>query len=472
MSSNSDLPNAGKVHIAIYDFSILPYALGDVLTWNVKQCVKTKEAGLEKMDVYVCADEKSPVCFHQDKYISSENFQLHLFELLPAFYTNPFLRNIYIYHDRTEFGKALSSLCHNDENCARIITKYQNDLEQSHLHEAFERIGREEFMGHHDLNAHYASHQEIPKLVAPKGCLQDVQEVRSRIGGDRLLVLTHFRCRNRDQSLGTPEIHRDSNVNAWYEFIKGAQDDFPEVLFILLGKVQEKPIHLLNLNNVIIPRMLGYNLGHELAFFRVADSFMGSSSGFAAMANFTDIPYVITKMNDKACSNYGIKTGVSRLPFAGENQTLNYEEESLLMLQAQLRKLYHPSKGKSSKIVNDTFRDIETAAYYRISCQWLRDMTSYSWDKVQEARKLCEGGNPEGALSILNKIVQEDRFVMDNTPVFHFIRAMCFYQLKRYADAREAALQEIRNNPLSPILGHIKNFLKNMDILERQGAKS
>lgn len=43
---------------AIYDFELFPFALGDVLTWNVRTAMRCKELGRKKVDIYLCADER------------------------------------------------------------------------------------------------------------------------------------------------------------------------------------------------------------------------------------------------------------------------------------------------------------------------------------------------------------------------------------------------------------------------------
>ena len=57
--------------------------------------------------------------------------------------------------------------------------------------------------------------------------------------------------------------------------------------FVVVGRLQEKPLELLRLPNVISLRTLGLGLGHELTLMLRCDLFIGTSSGFAAMANFS-----------------------------------------------------------------------------------------------------------------------------------------------------------------------------------------
>jgi hypothetical protein len=38
---------------AIYDFELFPFALGDVLTWNVRTAMRCKELGCKKVDSHL-----------------------------------------------------------------------------------------------------------------------------------------------------------------------------------------------------------------------------------------------------------------------------------------------------------------------------------------------------------------------------------------------------------------------------------
>ena len=35
----------GRIYCAVYDFGLFPYALGDVLTWNVQTAIRCEELG-------------------------------------------------------------------------------------------------------------------------------------------------------------------------------------------------------------------------------------------------------------------------------------------------------------------------------------------------------------------------------------------------------------------------------------------
>jgi hypothetical protein len=77
-----------------------------------------------------------------------------------------------------------------------------------------------------------------------------------------------------------------------------------------------------------VPRVLGLGLGHELALVHRADLFMGTSSGFSAMATFCNIPYVITKIEHLFAHYADVRAGDRHYRFGHENQILYWETET------------------------------------------------------------------------------------------------------------------------------------------------
>ncbi len=186
---------------------------------------------------------------------------------------------------------------------------------------------------HEAINEFYAKHQFIPLLKPSLGCVPDVDEMIARKFKGKILVPFHLRLRRLDVGYGGDHSYaRDSNFLEWYHFLREAAVKHPEVQFIALGRLQEKPLELLRLPNVDSLRLYGLGLGHELTLMLKSHFFLGSSSGFAALANFSNLPYFITRMNPGSCKAYAIEEGAEKLPFANENQKLVYEEENSALL--------------------------------------------------------------------------------------------------------------------------------------------
>lgn len=368
--------------IAIYDFEFFPYALGDVLTWNIRTAMRCEEVGKALVDIYICIDERYPASIYQRGLVNPDNFELFFSELYGAFGTNPRLGNIFIFRNRESMLTQLQSVTVKDDHnleafqdylkilkhgvAGSTIDKFFGKIEnkvrtnntvrkiyrrfvpESIKEVARNTISQEHILNnyfikyiysHESINQFFAERGEIPLLKPSLGCVPDVDEIIARKFKNKKLVPFHLRLRRLDVGYGGDHSYaRDSDFLEWYDFLRAAGSKYPDVQFVALGRLQEKPLEILRLPNVSSLRIYGMGLGHELTFMLKSDLFIGSSSGFAALANFSNLPYFITKMNPGSCHAYAIPEGAEKLPFANENQKLIYAPETSALLMDLLEK--------------------------------------------------------------------------------------------------------------------------------------
>ena len=96
----------------------------------------------------------------------------------------------------------------------------------------------------------------------------------------------------------------------------------------MVGGFQEWEHRLLRRRNVFIPRAWGLRLAHELALLKIADLFMGTSSGFATFATFTDIAYAIVNVEHSFAGPAEVRLNDRHFPFAKANQVLTWQTET------------------------------------------------------------------------------------------------------------------------------------------------
>jgi len=409
-------------YCAIYDFELLPYALGDVLTWNVQTARRCEEAGRSKVDIYICHDPRQPANIYQRGLVVPENAGLFFNELFGAFGTHPLLGNTHLFSSRDELLERLRQVSAGDAVNESVLADYERVLAGREDEEALKKYFIRYIYSHEQLNAFAERHGRIPLLVASRGCEPDVQGLLSTVLAGKRIVLIHPRLRRLDAGLGGGHTHsRDSDFLEWLEFVRHAETLHPEVQFVVAGRLQEKPLELLRRPNVMSLRALGFGLGHELTLMLKADLFIGTSSGFAAMANFCELPYFITHMNAESCNAYAIKQGATKLPFAQPNQVLVYERETSEMLLRLLKEgLSLPLRGQAmAPIVRQT--DACARTFQRQRREWLQPgATTYRFflddtyvdqetaflvsPKVQEAFVQLEGGNAAQAHTIAARI--------------------------------------------------------------------
>lgn len=407
-------------YCAVYDFELLPYALGDVLTWNVQTALRCEEAGRRQVDAFICLDRRHPASIYQRNLVVAENSALYFNELFGAFNTHPALGNVHLFGSRDEMLDTLRGVARDDPVNAEAVADYERVLGCRDDEAALNTYFIKYVYSHERLNRFAARHGRIPLLTASRGCEPDVQGLIAARFADKRIVVIHPRLRRLDNGLGGTHTHyRDSDFLEWYEFLRLAGEKHPHVQFVVVGRLQEKPIELLRLPNVTSLRTLGLGLGHDLTLMLSADFFIGTSSGFAAMANFSEVPYFITKMNDASCGAYGIEPGSKRLPFAGPDQLLVYEPETSELLLALLeqglagaRRRLAPAPQRSAAI-NVTKFDQEREQWLHPAAMTSRffiddlaadqEAAFLVWPKLQQGFAALADGNHQEAMSIARR---------------------------------------------------------------------
>jgi hypothetical protein len=275
---------------------------------------------------------------------------------------------------------------------------------------------------HEGINAFFRREGRVPFLQPSLGCGPDIAGVlRRRFAGKRVVAI-HMRSRRLDIGYGGEHSYaRDSDFTAWLGFLRSAQEKHPEVQFVALGRRQEKPLELLALPNVACLRGWGLGLGHELTLLLHSDLFIGASSGFAAMAYFSETPYFITRMTPGACKAYDIEFGATRFPFGSERQGLVYEPESEALLMELLERglAGAPPARRADGPALDPAIDVGSWEWER--SRWLYPgATSYRffdddefadketafllWPRIREASRAAQEGEADRAWSLLDRI--------------------------------------------------------------------
>ncbi len=308
--------------IGIYDFSYAPYALGDVLTWQVNLMCEAYERKATHVSSILIADQYVPSNAFQ-KHITSVNYKFYLNNLLDAFLcTNP-LDSIKIFNCRYAFNDFL----------ALKTTKAAWPTFDGHLKKCLD------YSSHKKVNRFYREHGFVPELQIPLGYKDWVQQFFKDHFSQKYVVCVNIRqarLKKEPQSL-----YRDSSADVWFDFMQYIHKINQDVVFVLVGGYEEIEDRFSSLPNVIVVREIGLNLAHELAILKTSNLFMGTSSGFAAMATFSGTPYVITNYDPNAAPETEIEIGAKQYPFAKKNQILDWGTEKLETLTTLFLEIYN-----------------------------------------------------------------------------------------------------------------------------------
>ena len=317
--------------IGIYDYSY-PYAhytLGEALTWTMNLNVLAAEAGADALDVYLVINPARPSSYVQP-FINTHNYVTFLDNQFPAFLCSPLLRSFKVIRHPGTFNLFLLR--------EALRRRRMWPFFWSHLN------GKLDF-SHRRIDAFYARHRRLPWLTAPRGYGAWADRFRRTQCWDRFVVAVNVR--QSALSLTPAALYRDSPLSEWHAFMGETARRHPDVLFVVVGGYREWDRTLDRLPNVLIPRVMGFGLGHELALLHRADLFMGSSSGFSAMATFSNIPYVITKMEHMFAQYADVSVGDRHYRFGNENQILYWETETREVLLDFFEEVHERIRGGS-----------------------------------------------------------------------------------------------------------------------------
>lgn len=518
--------------IAIYDFEFFPYALGDVLTWNIRTAMRCEELGKKVADLYICLDERYPASIYQRGLVNPDNFDLFFSELYGAFGTNPRLGNIHIFRNREAMLEQLRLVTRcDDSNLAvlddylkvmkhrsnpslaskglsvlssvnrikSLIKKSANRLKHvlpKKLYDGLMSYFSQEYAlnlyfinyvySHEAINAFYDKYQSIPFLKPSLGCVPDVEEIIARKFKGKILVPFHLRLRRLDVGYGGDHSYaRDSNFLEWYHFLREASRKHPDVQFIALGRLQEKPLELLRLPNVDSLRVYGMGLGHELTFMLKSHFFIGSSSGFAALANFSELPYFITRMNIGSCKAYAIAEGATKLPFAAPNQKLIYEEEKAVLLMKLLEEGLNLVEipEKAAVVTANSQHPLDIKAwlkehakpyhYARTTCRFYQD-EAYRQEEtaylllpyLEEARKLFLDNDFQAANEVLHLLNQNFPELCEKLPFYLLLQSGLAAQI-RNASLLQSCLDKLRTLSLPDSLNFLFSQLEESTLFDQ-----
>lgn len=426
---------------AIYDFSVLPYALGDVITWSIKTAIRASRANCSTVNLFVCTDKNEPACSFQSSYINSKNYQFFFKDLDSIFQFHPLANKYEVFDDRSSFEKAIYA-CHAKEENPVIqanFLQYLKAYKSRFCPQSLRKYHESEISLHSDINELYLQNLEIPRLKCVESIREHVKTSKRNLG-NRVFIALNFRLRGQDKNTDNAWLNRDSDIKAWLQFLCYCSSEHPNVCFVLLGKLEEKPKELLALENCFVPRLNNQGLAHELAWIEESDFFMGSSSGFAAIANFSNTPYIITKITKIATDAYCIPFGSQKLPFAKGFQELIYEPESKALLIRLLKTwLHHSSNHKKSKIIPSTKMIKANSDFIPNLDKELKPITSLS-----EISSLIKNGQFQKARQQLDITLFRSLTSDKDKSLFHYYCSRVLYEFREYPQAKAESIKVIR----------------------------
>ncbi|MBX9963541.1 MAG: hypothetical protein K2Y35_10820 [Burkholderiales bacterium] len=301
------------------DYGITPYALGD--TFTLLMNLEVERLVRDKSDIaqFVLSDPRAPNSRLQP-FINTNNFRNFLIELFPAYLFSPSTSRWTFTEDRSYFYHQLVS---------RFLKRQA--IWPSLLTQA---RGAIDFFSHRAINRFFERHGHLPKLAPPEDLRKRAIVHLARLFPGRQVVTVNLRNSKSGYFFTAP--HREAAIPEWDAFFSMASQSHPHVAFLIVGSFNEWNRSVLGHPNVTVARRVGLTLADELAILMQSRAFMGSSSGFSALATFSSVPYVITNFEAGAAKYVGLEVGARRYPFATEHQVILWGKEEASVLHRQL----------------------------------------------------------------------------------------------------------------------------------------
>ena len=426
---------------------------------------KAINADCEAIEVFMCMDPSEPANGHMAHMIKPDNFMEYFHEIYPTFYNIPNLAGIHTFQDRSQFLDALKSIEWTSP-CAKAsyidyLSAFENRRYSQYNHDYLFRS----VSSVSDINSFFEKHRRVPQLEAPRSLRKIIENQKSDLGYEKYVTL-NFRTRgiNPNDDLDDAD-QRNADLGVWRDFLEECAEDNPQTLFVVLGRLQEKPDFLFEMKNLLFPRLSGQSLVHELAWIDESDGFMGSISGFALKAMFSKVPYFVTKFNDEAYRIADMPNHSERLLFASKNQMLSDKKESVELLRKGLS-LFSPSKSKP-----------KTKVTPKSPNQWNYQGLSEQVDDFDSAlvkfHELIETRNIASALPFLDNNLRKLIKDKNQEETYYYNKAKLLYSIQRYADSKRSAEKllsinkdSVRSNELVNKI-NLRLLLSNLETFER-----
>jgi hypothetical protein len=308
------------------DFSVQPYSLGDLVAYLMGSLVVALERGCARVDVAIASDPgvppNDPV---MAAYATRDSHLRRLLALLPLLELHPLLGAVHVFTSRRELLDLLSDRA---AACALWPSRPEIDARKYMYYDAIQAVH-----GFHERRG------SIPQLRVSADLRRWAQAFFARLEPGRVPVTVNLRNNKGFHA------HRNSNLEAWTEFLRVVAADRP-VSFFVTGSPDEMDPGIRALPHVVYTKDHHTDTLQDLALIAEAAFHLGASSGPATIPLYGRRPYYIVNADVLPHLRlYGgalvqVASGELRFGFAGPLQTFGVVPETAALLRAQFERIW------------------------------------------------------------------------------------------------------------------------------------
>jgi hypothetical protein len=377
----------------IYDFRILPFALGDIIISMVHGAVELK-GKISKFPFYYFRNDlvkTHPI----QPFINQRNAKKQLGDLSEALLFNPLQLPVKKINKKQE-----SAGCETAQDL-EILNFYKEYLQTSKV-KKYHSYFNTQIASHRSLNKLTQESKPIPKLQTPRHIAQETKKIIKKYTGRNKWICVHLRFRGLNPGEDLADIKRNADPGFWYALISEIAHKYKnDHAVLLLGPAESYPSSFYEIPNLHAVSGMGGTLKNSLSAILSATAFIGSSSGFANCATFSNTPYLIFDVSGNGYENYCIEYDSPRLPFAKKQQHLSSQSDCEELVNEKLSDLL-PRLNKIRQPFNDNYAIQKAKSKYKI-------IKAFSHSILNRLNKLSD--KPDKSLfseiRLLEKVVPE-----------------------------------------------------------------
>lgn len=313
--------------LVIYDLSYQPFSVGDIMVFQEASLVLRERHCVDAVDFAVVYDPKHPASPDPAfAGITESNALFNLASILPVAQVNQHLGSLFVFNSHRHIERFIA------DNADRYLvwpSGWKYATREYMLKTVFEDL----------VYNHFKEHGSIPHLSCRPFLVDWAKAFYKEHVYPQVPVSVNIRNNKVFQT------HRNAHVECWLEFFDYCETHYP-VKFVIICAQIEVDDRLRRCANVIIAKDYQTGVEQDLSLIHGSALHMGSDSGPAAMAYFSDKPYlaVNTAMKPKYYSNPEIfqhdDEGLWHFAFAGPLQRFGAGVETTELLIREFARMW------------------------------------------------------------------------------------------------------------------------------------
>lgn len=323
---DAESPSKQKRLLAVYDLSVQPYSIGDLIVFLEGSLLFSSLRGADKIDLCFISDRERPCVEPKfNKTINSNNRLYYLLRLMPLVQINERIGSIFVFDSYQGLRQFVS-----------------NNMDKYFLWPTIEQLENREYNYYdifYKLHEYYMKHKAIPQFSFNK-TLTEWSELffQKNVFPDLPVTINVRNNREYDH-------HRNSDIGALVDFFQYCNNKYA-VKFIIICSYSEIDDRLRMCPNVIIAKDFNTGVEHDLAIIYHSAFHLGVSSGIGAVSVVGNKPYsffksdMLINLNSYKGALIHESDGSLRFSFASRLQRFLAEKDSQEMLIKEFERIW------------------------------------------------------------------------------------------------------------------------------------